>query len=37
MDETDEEGKWSDDVMDPVVNMNADNFAALTIQLHKVG
>ena len=36
MDETDEEGKWSDDVMDSVVNMNADNFAALTIQHREV-
>lgn len=29
MDEADEEGEWSDDVMDPLMNVNADNFASL--------
>ncbi|KAF9215491.1 hypothetical protein BGZ59_001240 [Podila verticillata] len=29
MDEADEEDEWTDDVMDPVVNVNANNFASL--------
>lgn len=37
MDEANEEGEWSDDMMDPMASTNADNSAALNIQRREIG